>query len=221
MTGVATKGTTPTKRAARSSNRGVTEIPPHVVAAAAKIFQQRGYHRASVADIAAELGILKGSMYHYIETKHDLLRAVVHDPVLGMLGTARTIMASPDPPEAKIRAIFHAHLQAFASHYPHLFVYLNELHASEEDPELRRLSLEYRGIIRSILEEAQRRQAIDPTLDLGLATHAFFGLCNSTHRWFKPGRHSVANVAETYATIFLSGVRAGPELEPDGQEAGR
>src|SRR3954468_14169102 len=44
-----------------------------VLDAAARVFYERGYANASVQDVADELGILKGSLYHYIETKEDLL----------------------------------------------------------------------------------------------------------------------------------------------------
>jgi TetR/AcrR family transcriptional regulator, cholesterol catabolism regulator len=40
-----------------------------VIDAAAKVFYERGFADASVQDVADELGILKGSLYHYIETK--------------------------------------------------------------------------------------------------------------------------------------------------------
>ncbi len=42
-----------------------------VIDAAAKVFYERGFADASVQDVADELGILKGSLYHYIETKED------------------------------------------------------------------------------------------------------------------------------------------------------
>src|SRR3954462_14482671 len=44
-----------------------------VLAAAARVFYEHGYADASVQDVAEELGILKGSLYHYISTKEDLL----------------------------------------------------------------------------------------------------------------------------------------------------
>src|ERR1700760_1802047 len=44
-----------------------------VLAAAARVFYAHGYADASVQDVADELGILKGSLYHYISAKEDLL----------------------------------------------------------------------------------------------------------------------------------------------------
>jgi AcrR family transcriptional regulator len=47
-----------------------------VVDAAAKVFQEKGFAAASLEDIAVEVGMRKGSLYHYINSKEDLLFAV-------------------------------------------------------------------------------------------------------------------------------------------------
>ena len=44
-----------------------------VLRAAAAVFAEHGYQAANISDIAARLGILKGSLYYYIESKEDLL----------------------------------------------------------------------------------------------------------------------------------------------------
>src|SRR5438105_13217645 len=44
-----------------------------VRAAALRLFRDKGYHATSMRDIAAEVGINKGSLYSYIRSKEDLL----------------------------------------------------------------------------------------------------------------------------------------------------
>lgn len=41
------------------------------------VFRHKGYHNASMSDIAAACGLLKGSIYHYFEGKEDLMREVI------------------------------------------------------------------------------------------------------------------------------------------------
>lgn len=48
-----------------------------VVVASLKLFRNRGYHKTTMADIAAACGLLKGSMYHYFPSKEDLMLAVL------------------------------------------------------------------------------------------------------------------------------------------------
>lgn len=45
--------------------------------AATKLFLEKGYQATSIADLAAEVGMLKGSLYYYIQTKDDLLCQVL------------------------------------------------------------------------------------------------------------------------------------------------
>ena len=49
-----------------------------IIAAAAKVFQTKGYHAATVQDIADAVGILKGSLYHHVKSKEDLLYLIVN-----------------------------------------------------------------------------------------------------------------------------------------------
>ena len=58
-----------------------------IVSAAAKVFRTKGYHAATVRDIADEVGILKGSLYHHFDSKEDLLYLVVKEPIAQMYRT--------------------------------------------------------------------------------------------------------------------------------------
>ena len=79
-----------------------------VLAAAIKVFRARGYASATVQDVADELNILKGSLYHYIQTKEGLLFAifqVAHRDVDAILDELET--SSDDDPLSQIREYVH------------------------------------------------------------------------------------------------------------------
>ena len=97
-----------------------------IVSAAAKVFRTKGYHAATVRDIADEVGILKGSLYHHFDSKEDLLYLVVKEPIAQMFRTISEIAAADGTATEKLRWAISAHLEAFDRHYPHLFVYLRE-----------------------------------------------------------------------------------------------
>jgi AcrR family transcriptional regulator len=48
-----------------------------IVHASAAIFYEKGYEATSLQDIANSVGLLKGSIYYYIDTKEDLLFELV------------------------------------------------------------------------------------------------------------------------------------------------
>jgi len=49
-----------------------------LIRVALKLFRTRGYHKTSMAEIAAECGLLKGSIYHYYPSKEELMVAVLN-----------------------------------------------------------------------------------------------------------------------------------------------
>lgn len=64
-----------------------------IVDAAFKVFSQRGYHAAGIADIAAELRIGHGTFYRYFENKRDILVHVVNEAAARLM----SVMAEDDP----------------------------------------------------------------------------------------------------------------------------
>ncbi len=51
--------------------------PQEIIKIALEIFLEKGYHKTSMADIANETGLLKGSLYHHFNSKQDLMKAII------------------------------------------------------------------------------------------------------------------------------------------------
>lgn len=52
-----------------------------IVASARRLFRTQGYEATSMQDVVTDLGIAKGTIYHYFRSKEDLLDAVCDDIV--------------------------------------------------------------------------------------------------------------------------------------------
>lgn len=48
-----------------------------VVHQALKMFRKKSYHQATMADIGEAVGLLKGSIYHYFDSKEELMKEVM------------------------------------------------------------------------------------------------------------------------------------------------
>lgn len=53
------------------------ERKQEILSAATKLFLAKGYRRTSVEDIAKEIGVVKGTCYHYFSTKEELYNQVL------------------------------------------------------------------------------------------------------------------------------------------------
>lgn len=181
-----------------------------IVAAAAKVFREKGYHQSTTEDIAAEVGMLKGSLYYYISRKEDLLHAVVEKPVQEMVENLRVITQSDAPTADKIHRLIADHIHTFEQYYPHIFVYLQEIShtAADHNRPFSNIGVEYRRLIEQILREGIAAGELRDDLDPTLTSLAIVGMCNWMHRWYRPtGKLPSATVAETFSTLMLDGLR--------------
>src|SRR5205823_14469724 len=96
------------------------KMPPRergeqVYAAALRLFREKGYHATSMQDIAAAVGLYKGSLYHYIGGKEDLLVQVFERAMGSLLTDVERIVADSSIRAAyQLRMILRAHVAAVA-----------------------------------------------------------------------------------------------------------
>ena len=64
-----------------------------IIEAAARMFDAKGYSATSTQDIANEVGLLKGSIYYYINSKEDLLFRIIEESHEGALRAIATVSA--------------------------------------------------------------------------------------------------------------------------------
>ena len=91
-----------------------------IIAAAAQVFLEKGYHAATTRDIAAAVGIQQASLYYYISSKEELLYLIVREPVMRLAAQIDTIVKAAWPTRQKIERGLQAHLAAFDDNYPHM-----------------------------------------------------------------------------------------------------
>ena len=175
---------------------------------AAQIFRDRGYDATSVSDIARALGMTKGGLYHYVDSKEALLFEItsygldrVRDEVVL---PARAIR----DPEERLRQIVIRHAR-IATHgrgaVAHLVDEIRALPPSARRQIEERMRL-YFDLIRKTLYEirsAGRLRGVDPTV----ATFSLIGMILWLPRWFRQdGRLSQEQVAYEIANLALGGL---------------
>lgn len=180
-----------------------------ILDAAALIFRQKGYHAASMQDIANQVGLQKASLYHHVASKQEILLALL-DRALAILQERVEAAAARDlPPEEKLRQMMRVYLEALAEE-PDLAAVLLFEHRSLE-PKLHARHVPNRDKFESIWRDVVRqgvRAGVFHCPDPALVVRAVLGLLNSTVSWYRPGGPLSANqIANQYANLFLDGLR--------------
>jgi AcrR family transcriptional regulator len=190
-----------------------------IIRAAARIFYEKGYEATSLQDIASAVGLLKGSIYYYIETKEDMLYELV--------SRAQDLMASTLVEDtATAAASAPLRLRAFIGRWMALSAREREWAtvAEREFTRLSRARLQevivrrdtFSAFVKSLVEQGVADGAFDPAVDLSLASSAVFELMKTTHLWHRPGGPlSLSEVGDWYATFVIRGL-GGPQWSPVG-----
>src|SRR3954462_7828308 len=74
-----------------------------IIRAATRVFSDRGYHAASMTEIAEAVGIRKPSLYHHVRKKEDLLFAIHEQMIDELIEETMPVFTSSMPPAEKVR----------------------------------------------------------------------------------------------------------------------
>jgi AcrR family transcriptional regulator len=185
--------------------------------AAARVFRERGFDASTINDIASESGIDRATMYYYFTDKYEIFAAVIADAVSANVATAEGIAEGPGTAVEKVEQLVSALLRSYETHYPYLFVYIQEDVAKLGTADtkslkmLRDLGRRYHFAIENTVRAGIESGEFHPDHDPRLSTYFLLGALNWTHRWFTPGKgHSVEEIAASFSRLALNGLVAVP-----------
>ena len=203
-------------RATGRKGRGAAPAPPRrrqeILRAATALFAEKGYHATSMQDIGDALGVQRGSLYHHIQSKEDLLYEIMRFCSTTLLAQVEPIVASALPAAEKLTRFIETHLDIVISLRPEFRVLVRELRSL---PPARREKIvkyrdQYENLVRKIIADgvaAGRYRRVDPKY----AGFVVLGVCNWFSQWYSPrGPLSRAQIARTFADLLLLGIGAAP-----------
>lgn len=87
-----------------------------ILAAATRRFAEFGFGATTVRQIADEVGLLSGSLYHHFATKEEMLDIIVRDAVLRLRDSSLRIANAPQDAELRLVALIVTDLGEFTKH---------------------------------------------------------------------------------------------------------
>ncbi len=197
-----------------------------ILQAAAETFREKGFDRATMEDLAAQLGLLKASLYYYFQSKYDILYEILRGARQEVLRRLEAIAASDRPPREKLHQAIVAFATAFDHNYPALSVAVYErldrgVPAIDEMKAIRR---RVQQLWDRMIRQAAREGAIRKDLDLRVVSFGIIGMINWMSQWYeKDGRLSSEEIAHVFAEMVLNGLATerAPLPRPRGPRGGR
>jgi AcrR family transcriptional regulator len=194
-----------------SKGKGNQARRAEVVAVAAKLFSERGFRGTSMDDIARELGILKGSLYYWIDSKEALLADVLLGALSKTIEDGQEICSHVEMSAAdRLHALIKSHIHAWTLAPDNFNVALNE--AKWLDPEDATRWMKERNELESLYRSVLRDGIMSGEFDVSernvsITVNFIFAMMNWFPRWYKPtGFATPEYVAEAIAGIVLNGI---------------
>lgn len=179
-----------------------------ILDAAAQVIRKKGYHGASMSDIAEAVNLQKASLYHHVTSKQEILLELL-DRALQLLSERISVIATQEASaDVKLRQMIKAYLQSLAENSDLSSVLLFEHRSLDKKLHARHVPHrdKFEGIWRDVINEGVRT-GIFTCSDAGLAVRALMGVLNWTLTWYSPeGSKPIEKIADQYADLLFNGL---------------
>jgi AcrR family transcriptional regulator len=182
-----------------------------IVNIAGELFAEKGFNGTSLNDVANSVGVLKGSLYHYISSKEDLLFDVIrvsHEGLQEVIDLAEPFASDPMHHLAAF-SYGHVFLNAVVDRMHRGIVFLQD--SENLSPKKRALVMRdrdnYDHYLREIIARGQTAEQFDAELEPRMCSFAIFGVLTSYIRWYKPdGEITPCGLGRESAAFILASV---------------
>jgi AcrR family transcriptional regulator len=175
---------------------------------AAQVFRQKGYHGASMNDIAEAVDLQKASLYHHFSSKQEILLEILDKALQLLLERISPIKEQPIPADEKLRLMVRAYLTILVENIDLAAVLLFEHRALERRQHARHIPNRdnFESLWKDVIDEGMQRQLFNSD-DPGLVVRALLGQLNWTITWFRPdGKKSIKEIADSYSDLLMNGL---------------
>lgn len=195
---------------ARTRSPDYDAIQASILDKTAVLFATRGFAASSIGNIADACDCSKSRLYHYFESKEEILSTLLSAHVDRLLTGAKALLTQHADPTDRFRALIRYFMEVYAvSSDKHVVM----LTCIEFLPQLKKKEVlgkqrELVSIMRNLLIEIHSGTSEDPDLTL-VDAMLFFGMINWTYTWYQSnGPIRPSELADRSVRIFLDGYRA-------------
>jgi AcrR family transcriptional regulator len=153
----------------------MTDRRQELLDAAVRVFARKGFRAARVGDIAEEVGVAHGLLYHYFRSKDEVLETIFRDTWHLLVAETERIEASGATLPEQLRRFARIYLGSWLVTPDVIGVLVREVARS---PQVGETVDEIRGVLRALarmIEAARSRGVVRADCDATLAAWAVYG----------------------------------------------
>jgi len=181
-------------------------VREQILDAALEAFAEKGYHGATIREIAARSGVSVAGLYHHFPSKQRLLEHLMADTMDRLIAvTEATVREADDNPRARLEAAVAAHVRFHIDYQRESFVGNTELRSLEEAcrAEVVRKRDHQREIFRRAVLDGVRRGVFTVELPEE-AGRAIVTMCTAVATWYRAhGPLDAEEIVRRYRQLAL------------------
>ncbi|MEY9876689.1 AcrR family transcriptional regulator [Streptacidiphilus sp. MAP12-33] len=181
-------------------------VQERLLAAASRLFAERGFAPTSVQDIVELAGVTKGAMYHYYSSKDDLLQQIYTRLLSVQQERLAEIAESALPVAVRLREAAADVVVTTLENLEDATVSFRSMHMLPPDrqAQVRADRRRYHEAFRALIEEGQAAGAFRDDLAADLVTHQFFGGVHHLGSWYRvDGELTPQAIGASFAELLL------------------
>ena len=191
--------------------RGRAIDTPGLIAAAAGVFERKGFRNATIDDVAEAAGIARATLYRYADSKQHLLDMIVDAILDDMAAGLQAALRGDGTPRERLRGYVEAHARLFLDN--RIFygiVFTEEREMSERGRQAfrtwaRSVTDDFTHLVREYLASRDSSAAVDPAF----AANAVLSMLSMLYRWYWPGGVVGADQLADHLFRLVDGALAG------------
>lgn len=195
----------PAKRSTESPQRRYNR-DTKVMDAAIEIMSAQGYAGTSLQAVADRVGVLKGSLYHYFESKEELLFRILEESHQQNDMIIQEVSAQGLGPREELLAYLAESTRWYVNNVDRANIYFAESRHLTGDrlAEAKRHGRELERYVEGLVRSAQEVSEVRTDLDARLIVRYILSSINGVRSWpSRPGSHSfsVDEIVEAYVAL--------------------
>lgn len=182
-----------------------------IVEASTALFKERGFAATSMQDISDRVGLQKGSLYYYVDSKEKLLFEILRDLHKGGEALVDNINFRTSDAIGELRSYLVQICMYSGRHADRLGIFARDFHflAKSQQTEIIRERIMYRRAVDGLIQLAIDQGRLSTSLDVPTAAQMVLRAIVATHEWYRPnGGLPIEQIAVQSAAILVQGLAA-------------
>ncbi|AWB86218.1 TetR/AcrR family transcriptional regulator [Mycetocola zhujimingii] len=188
-----------------------TTVVDDITRAAVELFAANGYANTSVQQVVDKAGVTKGAMYHYFQSKDDLLFAIYERILTEQKANLDAIVERGGPVADVLRAACIDVIETSIDFLPEGTVFFRSMHmlSQPRQHEVTRRRRAYNDVFSTLIETGQNEGIYRTDIPRPVLIAHFFSDVHYLSHWYSPeGPEDKTLLAQQLTDLYLVSIAA-------------